>query len=182
MGSGADYAWYLLALIPIISGVIGWGTNVIAVKMLFYPTEFVGVKPFGWRGIVPANSVTLARNMYRLINTKLLTFKELFDDNSVAAMMAEQEPKIRESTRRIVTEQAEKNFKPMWENLGEQAREQVFDLAYSEVRQVSEVLAKDIIEDVESYIDIEPVVINSAKKNAALMGQIFSEVGASEFK
>jgi outer membrane protein TolC len=33
----------------------------VAVKMMFYPVHFVGLKPFlGWQGIVPANAENLA--------------------------------------------------------------------------------------------------------------------------
>ena len=68
-------------LIPVVSALIGWFTNVVAVKMMFYPTNFVGIKPFlGWQGIVPANAVRLARVSNKLVMTKLLTLEELFAD------------------------------------------------------------------------------------------------------
>ena len=42
---------YTVLLIPVISAFIGWFTNVVAVKMMFYPTEFVGIRPYlGWQG------------------------------------------------------------------------------------------------------------------------------------
>ena len=63
--AGAEYAWYLLALIPIISSTIGYVTNVVAVKMMFWPVEFVGLRrPFGWQGVVPAHAVKLSRTLY----------------------------------------------------------------------------------------------------------------------
>ena len=69
---------YLVLLIPLFSAFVGWFTNVIAIKMMFYPTEFVGVKPIGWQGIVPANARRLAQMSTQLILTKLLTLDELF--------------------------------------------------------------------------------------------------------
>jgi len=45
--------WLYLS-IPFISGFIGWITKVVAVRMMFSPIEFVGIKPYlGWQGIVP---------------------------------------------------------------------------------------------------------------------------------
>ena len=71
--------WYLLLLIPVISGVIGYGTNVIAIKMMFHPVEFVGIKPYlGWQGIVPANAVYLAKTSLQLVMTRLLAVQDLF--------------------------------------------------------------------------------------------------------
>ena len=37
----------LLAVIPIVTGVIGWFTNYVAVKMIFAPRHFRGVGPLG---------------------------------------------------------------------------------------------------------------------------------------
>jgi hypothetical protein len=46
--------------IPFVSAFVGWITNVVAIKMTFYPIEFVGVKPFGWQGIVPSKAKKMA--------------------------------------------------------------------------------------------------------------------------
>ena len=54
--------WAVMA-IPLVSALVGWGTNVVAVEMMFHPTEFVGIKPFlGWQGIVPASAKYLANS------------------------------------------------------------------------------------------------------------------------
>ena len=55
-----DYAWWQYATIPPISGIVGYLTNVLALKMTFYPIEFLGIpivliknQPFGlfgWQG------------------------------------------------------------------------------------------------------------------------------------
>ena len=53
--------WLYLSM-PITSGVVGFVTNVIALKMMFHPIEFVGVKPpyLGWQGIVPRKAGKMA--------------------------------------------------------------------------------------------------------------------------
>ena len=44
-----------LLSIPFISAIVGWSTNFLAVKMMFYPIEFIGFKPYlGWQGLIPA--------------------------------------------------------------------------------------------------------------------------------
>jgi len=48
----AEYGSYFL--IPFIAAAAGWGTNWLAIKMTFYPLEYVGKYPFGWRGVVPS--------------------------------------------------------------------------------------------------------------------------------
>lgn len=56
--------------IPIVAGLVGYITNYIGIKMLFYPINWCGVplmtwpeQPFGlfgWQGIVPAKRLKMA--------------------------------------------------------------------------------------------------------------------------
>ena len=39
----ASPAW-VYVLIPFVAAVVGWATNVVALKMTFYPIEFLGIK------------------------------------------------------------------------------------------------------------------------------------------
>ena len=49
---------WLVLTIPLIAGFIGWLTNVVAVKMMFYPVEPWGKPPWlGWQGVIPANAL-----------------------------------------------------------------------------------------------------------------------------
>src|SRR5690554_7630937 len=44
--------WQYLS-IPVIAALIGWSTNWLAIKMTFYPLEFIGKPPLlGWQGII----------------------------------------------------------------------------------------------------------------------------------
>jgi hypothetical protein len=38
---------WIVLLIPLISALVGWFTNVVAIKMMFHPVEFVGIPPYG---------------------------------------------------------------------------------------------------------------------------------------
>ena len=67
--------------IPFISGLVGWGTNYLAFKMIFWPVEFVGYRPLylGWQGIVPMRIHIMAGLACDLITTKLLSIEEVFN-------------------------------------------------------------------------------------------------------
>ena len=55
---------YVYLMIPISAGLIGYITNVLAIKMMFYPIEFVGKRPvFGWQGIIPSKAQKLAEDV-----------------------------------------------------------------------------------------------------------------------
>ena len=80
---------WIVLLIPVISALVGWFTNVVAIKMMFQPVEFVGIPPYlGWQGVIPANALRLARVSNTLITEKLLSLRQLFDETFNAESFA----------------------------------------------------------------------------------------------
>ncbi len=71
---------YILALLlmPLTYGFAGWLTNVVALRMTFYPVKFVGIPPYlGWQGIIPRKARKMAERSVELITGRLLSFREL---------------------------------------------------------------------------------------------------------
>ncbi len=63
--------------IPVVSALVGFGTNWLAVKMMMYPVEFAGIGPIGWQGVVPANSLKMANVVVDHSVKRVLTQSEL---------------------------------------------------------------------------------------------------------
>ncbi len=74
--------------IPIVAAVVGYITNYVGVKMLFYPISWKGIpikryaeQPlgvFGWQGIVPAKRYQMSRKMVDVTISQLLNLQEVF--------------------------------------------------------------------------------------------------------
>lgn len=104
IATGSDTAWYIYGAIPIISGLVGYGTNWIALKMTFYPLEFWPIKIwqpkdqpvglFGWQGIIPAKAATMASDFTDMM------LKELF---SVEVRQQQQQQQHTNHTRTAQT-------------------------------------------------------------------------------
>ena len=74
-----DNIWLYLSM-PLISALVGYATNVIAIKMMFYPVEFFGKPPLlGWQGIIPRRAAKMAAISVDTITTHLITQEEIFD-------------------------------------------------------------------------------------------------------
>ncbi|MBQ5576933.1 MAG: hypothetical protein IIT37_12865, partial [Bacteroidales bacterium] len=70
---------YAYILIPLISAVIGYVTNVIAIKMTFYPLDYKGIRPFfGWQGIIPSKATKMAEKSVDLLTRDLFNPKDVF--------------------------------------------------------------------------------------------------------
>ena len=67
-----------LLAIPLVSGLIGWGTNAVAIRMLFRPLHWKGVWRLGWQGVLPANAQRMATICVRLMTAHLLDVRAVF--------------------------------------------------------------------------------------------------------
>src|SRR5690349_23605013 len=78
---GADVAeyWYVYALMPVIASLVGYGTKIVAIKMMFRPRQFFGIKPFlGWQGIIPRNAARMANVLCETLTGRLISASEIF--------------------------------------------------------------------------------------------------------
>ena len=72
-----ENASFVVLLIPLIAGLVGWFTNWVAVRMTLYPVEFKGIGQVGCQGVVPANVEELSKSFSRLIDEELLCLDTL---------------------------------------------------------------------------------------------------------
>ncbi|MBW2585942.1 MAG: DUF445 family protein [Deltaproteobacteria bacterium] len=175
---------WIVLLIPLISALVGWFTNVVAIKMMFRPIEFVGIPPYlGWQGVIPANALRLAKVSNALITQKLLSLRQLFDQTfSADSFAGKLGAVIDDVTEQVIDEVANKHAKPMWDNAGEFMQNKVRELVRSEVIEVSRAIAMDMADDIDTIMDIEKTVLEAMERHKALMGEMFYEVGHREFK
>lgn len=65
--------------LPIISALVGWFTNYLAVKMLFYPKEPMNFGLFKVQGVFPKNQRQVAEKIGKMVAEELLSSKDLRD-------------------------------------------------------------------------------------------------------
>lgn len=73
------YQW--LVLIPIVAGFIGWVTNWLAIKMIFYPRVWRGLNlgslKLGWQGIIHRKSSGFAKAIGKQVSENMLQAEDL---------------------------------------------------------------------------------------------------------
>lgn len=175
---------WIVLLIPLISAAVGWFTNVVAIKMMFHPVEFVGIRPFlGWQGVIPANALRLAKVSNTLITEKLLSLRQLFDESfNAESFTGKLGAVIDDVTEQIIDEVANKHAKAMWDNAGEFMQNKVRTRVREEVVAVSHTIALDMADNIDGIMDIERTVLEAIERHKGLMGEMFYEVGRQEFK
>lgn len=68
--------------IPLVTAIIGWVTNVIAVKMLFHPRQPISLGFMKIQGLVPKRREALAKSLSTLIDRELLSVSEIVHEFS----------------------------------------------------------------------------------------------------
>jgi uncharacterized membrane protein YheB (UPF0754 family) len=170
--------------IPVVAAVIGYVTNVAAVRMMFYPLDFVGVPPFlGWQGIIPRNARGLARKSTRLITEQLLDLRKLFATFDAGGFAGRHMSGVLDQlTDQVIAEIAEKRAGRTWQDLPDPVKQQVRAMIRAEVGKVVVDILADMGEHIDSILDIEHIVVEAVTADKALMGEMFLTVGDAEFR
>jgi len=62
----------VILLIPLVSALVGWGTNILAVRMLFHPREKVSLGLFSLQGVIPRRKAVLAHDIAQAVQEEFL--------------------------------------------------------------------------------------------------------------
>ena len=65
------------AILPVLGMLIGWGTNWLALKMLFKPREPFGVGRYKIQGLIPSRRNDLSGTIAKTISDELLSSEDL---------------------------------------------------------------------------------------------------------
>ncbi|UOZ08216.1 DUF445 domain-containing protein [Amycolatopsis sp. WQ 127309] len=184
-GIVADFAqhWPLYVSIPIVAALIGYGTKLVAIRMMFQPVEFIGVKPFfGWQGIVPKRAARMASIACDTMTEQLIKPAEVVARLDAGRIAREIEKPLLAGVEDIVREVAGHYQPGLWESLPVRVQRLVIErVQHESPRMVAAVL--DLIKsDVDSVFDLKGMVVTSLVKDKRLLNRIFQEAGAQEFK
>jgi uncharacterized membrane protein YheB (UPF0754 family) len=177
---------WLYISIPFISGIIGYVTKVVAIKMMFAPMDFLGFKigpiPIGWQGIVPRKAEKMATISVDLMTSRLINANEVFarlDPNRIAKEIEVPMTAAAEEITRAVAQQ----YQPgLWEAMPEFARQKIIKKMQAEAPLVVANIMREIQGNVEKYFDIKHMVISNLLKDRAMLNEIFQKVGRQEFR
>jgi len=105
--------WYgLLVLFTLTCALIGWITNVIAVKMIFRPLEPQRVFGLPFQGVLPKHQAHFAREMGEVVTTDFITTSEMVSCIDVQRLYLALKPLIERTFDDVVRELREQLPEP----------------------------------------------------------------------
>jgi len=177
-----DFATLTLLSIPIISAFVGWSTNFLALKMMFYPMEFVGIRPiFGWQGLIPAKRKEMAEIAAELVLGKLLNAKELAAKIEAKELTKVMERRLKQVLRKIVDEVMRESAPSVWAGMPVHGKNLVYARIEADIPNIVSNMVDDFKYNVEEIIDIKELVVTKLIESPEIINEIFLKSGEKEF-
>jgi len=182
MDFGFNIATLSLLSIPLISGAVGWCTNFLALKMMFYPIEFIGIKPFfGWQGLIPAKRKEMAEIEVELVLGKLLSVQELAARIDARELTIAMQRRLKQVLRRIVNDAMSECAPQLWASLPVHGKNLVYARIEADIPNVVNNILNDFKHNIEEIVDIKELVVSKLVESPELINEIFLKSGAKEY-
>ena len=174
--------WYTLVLMAVTGGLIGYITNVLAVKMLFRPLKPFRIPIIGWnvQGLIPKRQADIAVSIGKTVEEELISVEEIMD------RMIEDMDKtaLKEMAKAKILDLAENNMPPMVPAIFKGAiMKYVADAIDQNADQVMNELSEKILHQATEKIQIADMV---AEKIAAFdliqLEEIIFSISKQELK
>ncbi|GAA1237504.1 hypothetical protein GCM10009676_22400 [Prauserella halophila] len=179
--------WPVYSSIPLVAALIGWVTKLVAIRMMFEPIEFVGIRrrgrPFlGWQGIVPRRAARMAGIAVDTMTEQLISPRDVVQRLDPERIGKEIEAPLREAIEEIVTDVAERYQPDLWERLPDRARRMVIRRVQKQAPHMVARVIDQVKADVDSVFDLKDMVVTHLVKDKTLLNRIFQEAGHKEFR
>ncbi len=173
----------LYASIPVVSAIVGWGTNVLALKMTFWPVEFVGIPPLlGWQGIIPSKARKMANTTVDLSTTRLVGVEEVFARLDADRVLDAMRPQIDSMLREIIHKVVSDHSPEIWAMMPEALREEIFKKAAADAEGVVRESFFQLTDEIEEILDLKRMAVDALMADKAFINTIFLECGRDEFR
>jgi uncharacterized membrane protein YheB (UPF0754 family) len=175
--------WLNIILIPVISALIGWFTNWIAIIMLFRPKNEVKFLFLKIQGVFPKNQARVAERIGSMVSNELFSAKDIrahieHPDN-LDTIRNEVELKIDE----YLNVTFPKNYPITSIFVGKNRKNKIKDDLILEVEKVAPEIIERYVQNIEASLKIEEIV---RKKVAALppdrLEEMLNSILKKEFK
>jgi len=180
--------WSLLT-IPVVSSLVGFATNWLAVKMMMYPIEFRGFQGLGWQGVIPANAGKMAEIVVTHSLEKVMTQQELISRVDPTDFIREInyriDPLVEDIVDEVMTETSNygvniSNFfwsaAPLW------VRGRVYREVRAKLPEVAEKVFIRILADTNEMLDLNQLIATRLGTNKKLLTEVFQKSAGKEFK
>jgi len=170
-----------LMSVPLIGAFIGWLTNWVAIKMLFYPRQPKKILFMTFHGIFPKNKERIANKLGTVVQRDLINFNDikerLKDPEALSNVKAELTARVDTALRERIEKMRIKNVVP------EQLIQATNRVIVKEIEQNLPTLIDSSISKVEGKLNIHDIVVKKVRNfSDEKLEQLLLDITSKEFK
>lgn len=175
--------------IPPVTAFVTWVHVWMALKMLFYPIKFWGIKipnmPFGlpgigWQGIVPRKAGKISGVIVDQTLSKLGSLDEFFQAMEPEEMAEFITETVDAHLETLIDEIMNERSEALWTRVPYAVKRRIYAQAHSELPTIMKALVLDLTYHVEDLVDMRQMIVRTMENDRRLMVQMFLKVGQKE--
>jgi uncharacterized membrane protein YheB (UPF0754 family) len=182
---GRDLAehWLTYLSMPVLASVIGYGTKLVAIEMMFKPVDFRGKPPLlGWQGIIPRNAGRMATIAMDLLLGRLIDPHEILKRLDSERLVEELREPLNEAINEIGSDLMTKYQPQVWEMLPEQAQRLVLWQIKAQTPKVVTEIMRDFSANMDNYLDVRDMAITNLTRDRAVLNRLIRDISRPEMR
>ena len=173
----------MIYTLPFIAAIIGWFTNYIAVKMLFYPRKKIKILFFEIQGIFPKKHLILAEKIGRLVAEDLLSVKDIQEIINQPENISQINKNIERKIEEYLSNTFPSKFPVLSFFMRKKSRHKIKQAVMSELETMGPEMIDQTVSNLESSLDIEEFIRQRVTKfSTERMEKLILSVLAGEFR
>jgi uncharacterized membrane protein YheB (UPF0754 family) len=177
-----ELATVLAMTTPAAGALVGWGTNALAVRMLFEPLERRGLGPLAWQGVIPSQATSMAEHCADLLLGRLVETQELYRRLDRAELTALLAPQLRREVEAALGAVLRERYPRAWGWSPRRARAQLLEQASDLAPRVVATILERLEHELEEHLNLRALIVRSFEEDRALLGELFRRCGGAEFR
>lgn len=181
---------FAMLTIPPVTAFVTWAHVWMALKMLFYPIKFWGIRipnfPFfglpgiGWQGIVPRKAGKISGVIVDQTLSKLGSLDEFFKAMEPEQMAVFITEKVDQNLETLIDEIMLERSETLWGNIPFAIKRRIYNQAHKALPDIMQSLVMDLTDNVEALVDMRQMIVNTMENDRRLMVNMFLKVGQKE--
>lgn len=174
--------WLIYLSMPAIAALVGYGTKLVALQMLYRPLQFRGVGPLGWQGVVPRRAGKTASVTIEMLTEELLRPEEILDNIDPAELVEE----LREPLTEIVDDLARllcQKVRPgLWDSIPQVGRNAILARIRRAAPGIVDNLLVDMRRDLGRFVDLQYLAVTILVRNKEQLNALVRGIGRAPMK
>lgn len=174
--------WIVYASMPLIAALVGYGTKIVAVQMLYHPVRFVGVGPIGWQGVIPRRAGKVASLTIQMLTERLLQPEEILARIDSREALDELRGPLTRIADEVALEVLETIRPGLWQSLPQWARTRFLSRIHELAPNIVDNLLDEVRSDLPRYVDLQYMAVTTLVRNKVQLNNLMQGLGGGATK